>query len=103
MPSRHVRASWSAPSAMCPANCLTCCLVNTGCNARRRGSHASCLKLNNELPFEITKHPSGFRMLAYTGASNGNTTAGTTSHGCNSICSPLPTRMDRLSQSSDTR
>jgi L-amino acid N-acyltransferase YncA len=37
---------------------------------------------------------SGSRMLAYTGASNGNTTAGTTSHGCNSICSELATRKD---------
>ena len=53
---------------------------------------------NPTRPAMVFIDPSGFRMLACTGASNGNTTAGTTSHGCNSICSALPTRVDPLVQ-----
>jgi L-amino acid N-acyltransferase YncA len=45
----------------------------------------------------------GFRDATSTGASNGNTAAGTTSHGCNSVCTAPPTRMDRLAQSPDRK
>ena len=54
---------------------------------------------NPTRPAIVFIDPLGFRMLACTGASNGNTTAGTTSHGCNSVCSALPTRVDPLVQS----
>jgi L-amino acid N-acyltransferase YncA len=46
--------------------------------------------------------PSGSRMPACTAASNGNTTAGTMSRGCNSICSALASGMTRPCQSSDS-
>jgi phosphinothricin acetyltransferase len=58
---------------------------------------------NPTRPATLFIDPSGFRMLAYTGASSGSKTVGTTSHGCNSICTAPPTRMDRLAQSPDRK
>ena len=46
---------------------------------------------NRTRPVTSFIDPSDFRMWAPTDASHGSTTAGTTSHGCNSICSALPT------------
>ncbi len=45
--------------------------------------------------------PSGSRTPAHTGAWHGSTTAGTTWHGCSSICLAMAARMDLLTRSSD--
>ena len=45
----------------------------------------------------------GFQDAGVTAASHGSTTAGTTWHGCNSICLTLADRMDRLARFADPR
>src|SRR4029077_8673096 len=57
---------------------------------------------NRTSPATAFTDPSDFRTPACTGAPNGNTTAGTMSHGCNSTWSALPTTMHPPAQSADT-
>src|ERR1700757_251521 len=87
----------TAPAAA--ANCTRDYCTGSPNVATDKPSQASP---NRMRPATVFTGPSDFKMSGYTGGPNGSTTAGTTSHGCNSTCSALPTRMGRPAPSSDT-
>ena len=66
--------------------------------AYHRAWLSTSLRRHNPTQRRQQRFPSIIRIPGcrhYIAASNGSTTAGTTSHGCNSICLALPTRMNR--------
>ena len=96
---RRVSMSTSAITAPAEdANSIPTCCAGSPSAATGRPSPAS---LNPMRPATASIDPSGSKTPACTDAWRGNTTAGTTWHGCNSICLAVAARMDRLARSSD--
>ena len=95
--------SMSMSTITAPARDAICTRSCCGGSPSAAIGKSSSASPNPTRPATAFIDPSGSRTPACTAAWHGSTTAGTTWHGCNSICLTLAARMDRRARFADPR